>query len=109
MTRKQYPVQGKWGLSDTNAYFLMAGQKATCGHVLGKKEKFWRRETQVSYMRGDDEVESRCLQCGPANGGPENEWAMEYCGQSDPKIPNQHCQCEKDHDGQHKSFSREWN
>lgn len=37
-----------------------------------------------------------------------DEWTVEYCGQSDPKIPNQHCQREKGHDGEHQSFSRKW-
>lgn len=36
------------------------------------------------------------------------DWRVEYCEQSDPEIPNQHCQREKGHDGRHESYSREW-
>jgi len=36
------------------------------------------------------------------------DWIVEYCLQHDTKIPNQHCQREKDHDGPHESYTRKW-
>jgi hypothetical protein len=64
MSRKQYPMELEWEKTSTDRYFLMAGMKCgTCDHVLGEDEIFWRREKQVSYMRGDDEVEIKCANC----------------------------------------------
>jgi hypothetical protein len=62
--RRQFPQVLDWEPTSTERYFLMVGMKCgTCGHELGKDEKFWRRETQVSYMRGEDEVEIKCCAC----------------------------------------------
>ena len=64
MSRRSYPQTGSWERADTDRFFLMEGEKCMrCPHVFGKDEKFWRQETQVSYMRGDDEVESICDDC----------------------------------------------
>jgi hypothetical protein len=64
VSRRRYPQTSDWEQASTENYWLMEGMKCgTCDHKFGKDEKFWRRETQVSYMRGDDEVESICTEC----------------------------------------------
>ena len=72
MAKRRYPVVLDWEPASTEQYWLMVGMKCgSCDHLLGKNEKFWRRETQVSYMRGEDEVEIKCAEC-KANGRGEH-------------------------------------
>lgn len=62
MGRQRYPVVGEWEETSKDTYpFPPPCMK--CGHVYDDTEKFLRRETQMSYMRGDDEVETLCQKC----------------------------------------------
>jgi hypothetical protein len=64
MARRSYPEVNDWEQLSTENYFPMAGRKcAECPHVFGKNEKFWRRETRVSYFRGEDECYDICQEC----------------------------------------------
>jgi len=71
MSKKRYPVELDWELASTENYTGMVGLKCgSCDHRFGKNEQFWRQETQVSYMRGDDEVDWKCLACKPKEAQP---------------------------------------
>jgi hypothetical protein len=59
----KYPIEGEWRKASTANYIGMAGRHARCGHLLGKNETFWRKETHVSWFRGEDIVDSRCASC----------------------------------------------
>ena len=67
MTKRHYPFTGDWQLQSTEVYTGVVGMKcARCPHRFGKREKFWRRETQVNWFRGDDESEDVCNSCHAA-------------------------------------------
>ena len=64
MSRRKYPTVGPWETESTERTFLLAGKKCPkCDHIFGKKETYWRRETEVNWFRGDDEVEYMCSDC----------------------------------------------
>jgi len=63
---RRYPIVLSWEKATTEEYTGMADDKCDrCGQTLGKDKPFWRRETQVSWFRGDDEVKVLCLSCSP--------------------------------------------
>ncbi len=64
MSRRDYPVTGEWEIwTRENRPGCTHCQK--CGIEFGRREKFFLRETQVSWMRGDDEVEYFHERCKP--------------------------------------------
>lgn len=81
MGKQKYPIVLPWQKASTENYTMMADTPCGgCGEKLGKKTEFWRRETQVSWLRGDDEVESRCLKCGTAFAGHHDD--LKACADS---------------------------
>ena len=65
----RYPQVSEWQETSTETY-PYSSPCMKCGHKHIKGERFLRRETQVSYFRGDDEVETICESCkrGPSGG-----------------------------------------
>ena len=59
---RHYPQVGTWSRTSRECYFLILKCDG-CDKKFGPHEKYWRRETQVSWFRGDDEVESLCDHC----------------------------------------------
>lgn len=65
MPKRNYPTPWTdWYLVSTDNWIGFVGKFCRqCPHQFGKDEKFWKRERQISWMRGDDQVEGICIAC----------------------------------------------
>jgi hypothetical protein len=60
--KKNYPIVGSW--QQTTVEVRSGCTRCDeCDRQFEKREKFWLREIQTSYFRGDDEVEHICDAC----------------------------------------------
>lgn len=80
---RRYPSVGPWVKASTSRYVMMDTYPCdACHEPLGKNTEFMRRETQVSWFRGEDEVEAVHTGCFPGYAGSPQPTTIKGEGKS---------------------------